>query len=145
MQLNTSLVQPPRPAAFDQNAQPVPEPHGALPRSSRQRPFCSGRSRPGGFHCWRRFNSGAMRSTEAVQSFDLQYWSMVFPFGMYTAATWALSQQNGLEFLTVIPRVSIWVALASWLLGFAAITRHLSSLLCRGQRSFAHGDAEASL
>jgi tellurite resistance protein TehA-like permease len=77
--------------------------------------------------------------------FDLQYWSMVFPFGMYTAATWALSQEHGLEFLAMIPRVSIWVALASWLLGFAAITRHLSRLLCRGQRSFAYGDDEASL
>ena len=77
--------------------------------------------------------------------FDLQYWSMVFPFGMYTAATWALSQEHGLEFLAMIPRVSIWVALASWLLGFAAITWHLSGLLCGGQRSFAHGDAEASL
>jgi tellurite resistance protein TehA-like permease len=77
--------------------------------------------------------------------FDLQYWSMVFPLGMYTAATWALSQENALEFLAVIPRVCIWIALASWMLGFAAIMLHLSRLLYRGKRSFEHGDAEASL
>jgi tellurite resistance protein TehA-like permease len=69
--------------------------------------------------------------------FDLQYWSMVFPLGMYTAATWALSRQNGLEFLAVIPRVSIWFALACWLLGFVAIIQQLSRLLCRGHRSCA--------
>jgi tellurite resistance protein TehA-like permease len=77
--------------------------------------------------------------------FDLQYWSMVFPLGMYTAATWALSRHSGLEFLAVVPRVSIWIALASWLLGCAAVTQQLLRLLRRGQRSFAHGDAEASL
>jgi tellurite resistance protein TehA-like permease len=76
--------------------------------------------------------------------FDLQYWSMVFPLGMYTAATWVLSRQNGLEFLAVILHVSIWIALASWLLGFAAITQRLSCL-CREQRSLENGDAEARL
>jgi tellurite resistance protein TehA-like permease len=59
--------------------------------------------------------------------FDLQYWSMVFPLGMYAAATWALSQQNGLEFLAVIPRVWVWIALTSWLFGFVGMIRHLSA------------------
>jgi tellurite resistance protein TehA-like permease len=77
--------------------------------------------------------------------FHLEYWSMVFPLGMYTAATWSLSQQNGLEFLTVIPRVCIWIAFTSWLLGFVAIMEQLSRLLRRGKRSFAHGDIEAGL
>lgn len=77
--------------------------------------------------------------------FRLEYWSMVFPLGMYTAATWALSRQYGLEFLAVIPRVGIWIALTAWLFGFAGITRRLWRLLRRGQRSFGHGDAEASL
>jgi tellurite resistance protein TehA-like permease len=36
-------------------------------------------------------------------SFRLEYWSMVFPLGMYTAATWALSRQEGAQFLAVIP------------------------------------------
>jgi tellurite resistance protein TehA-like permease len=66
-------------------------------------------------------------------SFGLEYWSMVFPLGMYTAATWALSRHNGAEFLAVIPRVGIWIALASWLCGFVAILRHTSHLLRRGR------------
>jgi tellurite resistance protein TehA-like permease len=68
---------------------------------------------------------------------------MVFPLGMYTAASWALSRQNGAEFLAVIPRVSLWIALAAWLLGFVGLIRHLSRLLRRGQRNFGHADAEA--
>jgi tellurite resistance protein TehA-like permease len=78
-------------------------------------------------------------------SLRLEYWSMVFPLGMYTAATWALSNQKGAEFLAVIPRVCIWIALASWLFGFVGMIRHLSRLCRRGQRSFGHADAEASL
>jgi tellurite resistance protein TehA-like permease len=76
-------------------------------------------------------------------SFRLEYWSMVFPLGMYTAASWALSRQNGAEFLAVIPRVSLWIALAAWLLGFVGLIRHLSRLLRRGQRNFGHADAQA--
>ena len=77
--------------------------------------------------------------------FRLDYWSMVFPLGMYTAASWALSRQNGAEFLAVIPRVSLWIALAAWLLGFIGMIWHLWRLLRRAQTSFLHGDAEASL
>ena len=58
-------------------------------------------------------------------SFRFEYWSMVFPLGMYTAATWALSGQPGTEFLAVIPRVCIWIALASWLFGFGGMIRHM--------------------
>jgi tellurite resistance protein TehA-like permease len=77
--------------------------------------------------------------------FRLEYWSLVFPLGMYSAATWALSHQYSLEFLAVIPRVGIWIALTAWLFGFAGITSHLWRLLRRGQRSFGHDDAQASL
>lgn len=78
-------------------------------------------------------------------SFRLEYWSMVFPLGMYTAATWALSRQSGVEFLAVIPRLGVWIALASWLMGFGALMRHLWRVLLQGERSLEHGDAEASL
>lgn len=64
-------------------------------------------------------------------SFQSEYWSMVFPLGMYTAATWALSRQNGAEFLAVIPRVCIWVASASWLFGLVGMILQLSH---RGRR-----------
>jgi tellurite resistance protein TehA-like permease len=76
-------------------------------------------------------------------SFRLEYWSMVFPLGMYTAATWALSRQGGAEFLVVIPRLGVWIALASWLFGFGAMMRYLWRLL--HGKSLEHGDVEAGL
>ena len=78
-------------------------------------------------------------------SFRVEYWSMVFPLGMYTAATWALSRESGAEFLAVIPRLGVWIALTSWLFGFGAMMRHLWRLLGRRKRRFAHGDVEAGL
>jgi tellurite resistance protein TehA-like permease len=62
-------------------------------------------------------------------SYRLDYWSMVFPLGMYTAATCALSQWHGTEFLAELSQAFIWIALASWLLIFLAMLRHLSRLL----------------
>jgi tellurite resistance protein TehA-like permease len=67
-------------------------------------------------------------------TFRLEYWSMVFPLGMYTAATWAFSRDIGIEFLAVIARVCIWIALASWLFGIAGMTRHLLHLLRRREQ-----------
>jgi tellurite resistance protein TehA-like permease len=78
-------------------------------------------------------------------SFRLEYWSMVFPLGMYTAATWALSRQDGAQFLAVIPGVCIWIALASWLLGSVGMARHLSRLSRREQRNVGRADAEVGL
>ena len=69
---------------------------------------------------------------------------MVFPLGVYTAATWVLSRQSGAEFLVVIPRLGVWIALASWLFGFGAMMRYLWRLL-QGKRSLEHGDVEAGL
>ena len=78
-------------------------------------------------------------------SFRLEYWSMVFPLGMYTAATSALSRQDGAQFLAGIPRLSFWIALTSWLLGFVGMMRHLWRLRGGGQRNWTHADAETSL
>jgi len=60
-----------------------------------------------------------------------QYWSLVFPLGMFTAATFQLSRATGVEFLAAIPRAFIWVALFAWLLTFVGLTRSVAQNLRR--------------
>jgi tellurite resistance protein TehA-like permease len=56
--------------------------------------------------------------------YDPQYWGMVFPLGMYTACTIQLSKAINFEYLLVIPRYFIYVALAAWLLAFTGLIRN---------------------
>jgi tellurite resistance protein TehA-like permease len=44
------------------------------------------------------------------------YWSLVFPLGMYTLATWRLSLAADFLPLQWVPRVMIWISLAAWAL-----------------------------
>jgi hypothetical protein len=46
---------------------------------------------------------------------------------MYTAATFQLSKALGLDFLLVIPRVLIWIALLTWLGAFVGLLGSLAS------------------
>ena len=57
------------------------------------------------------------------------YWSIVFPLGMYTAATEMFSRAAGLPFLRLVPQVFFWLALVSWLLAALGLIRWL----CRSQ------------
>jgi tellurite resistance protein TehA-like permease len=54
-------------------------------------------------------------------AYDPQYWSMVFPLGMYTAATATFARAASHDFLLPIPRLFVWVAIAAWLVAFAGL------------------------
>jgi tellurite resistance protein TehA-like permease len=55
-------------------------------------------------HLWRR----------VPFSYEPQYWSLVFPLGMYSAATWMLGQVVGIAWLHSISAVFLVLALAVW-------------------------------
>lgn len=62
-------------------------------------------------------------------AYRLDYWSMVFPIGMYTAASWAFSHAVGADFLVIIPRIFVWIAMMTWSATFIGLIRHLIALL----------------
>jgi len=53
--------------------------------------------------------------------YDPLYWGAVFPLGMYTAATARLARAVDAPYLLEIPRVTVFVALAAWIIVFAGM------------------------
>lgn len=45
------------------------------------------------------------------------WWAMVFPLGMYSAATYAMAGETGVSTLRIVSLVFLWIALLAWLAG----------------------------
>jgi tellurite resistance protein TehA-like permease len=76
------------------------------------------------------------RRVRLIYQFD--YWSLVFPLGMYAAATLTFAQTIDAEFLAAVPRFFFWVAIAAWCLTFFGMMRRLAGvvpILIGGQAS----------
>jgi tellurite resistance protein TehA-like permease len=58
-------------------------------------------------------------------AYDPQYWSLVFPLGMYSVATFNLQKATGIAFLGQLPPAFFAAALLAWLLTFAGMLRAL--------------------
>jgi tellurite resistance protein TehA-like permease len=43
-----------------------------------------------------------------------QYWGLVFPLGMYTACTYSLANATGIQFLSGISSVFVYIAIFAW-------------------------------
>jgi tellurite resistance protein TehA-like permease len=61
--------------------------------------------------------------------YDLQYWSMVFPLGMYSVATFRLDEALGWDFLAPLATAFGYVAIGAWTLAFLGLTRGMIALL----------------
>jgi tellurite resistance protein TehA-like permease len=57
--------------------------------------------------------------------YEPQIWGMVFPLGMYTAATFEFSHALGLPFLEPVARVFVVAALTAWTLAFGGLVLEL--------------------
>ncbi|WP_156750343.1 tellurite resistance/C4-dicarboxylate transporter family protein [Mycobacterium sp. 852013-50091_SCH5140682] len=55
-------------------------------------------------------------------------WPAVFPLGMYSAATFAMTLETGWQPLSVVSLVFFWIALAAWLAVAVIVTRRLIRL-----------------
>jgi tellurite resistance protein TehA-like permease len=57
--------------------------------------------------------------------YDPQYWSLVFPLGMFTVATILFEKATGLTVMHLIPQITIWFAWAAWGATFVGMLRSL--------------------
>ena len=55
------------------------------------------------------------------------YWGLVFPMGMYTVCTFQLAKALNLEFLLLIPKFFIFIALSAWLITIFGLAYRLGT------------------
>jgi len=62
---------------------------------------------------------------KAPIEYSPMYWSLVFPLGMYTVATWQFATADQFNFMKGIADVTIWVAFAAWLITMTGLVRSI--------------------
>lgn len=65
---------------------------------------------------------------KAPLEYSPMYWSLVFPLGMYTVATWQLAAADQFTFMKQIPDVTIWIAFAAWSITMVGLIRSVTGL-----------------
>ncbi len=62
-------------------------------------------------------------------SYEPQYWSMVFPLGMYATCTFQLAKATNLEYLFKIPPYFFFATMLTWTITFIGLIRSLAKIL----------------
>jgi tellurite resistance protein TehA-like permease len=65
-------------------------------------------------------------------TYDVVYWSAVFPLGMYTVCTHRLAHVIRQEWLLAVPRIFVLIAMAAWAATFLGLLRRQLRLLTLG-------------
>ena len=73
--------------------------------------------------------------------YDARRWSTVFPLGMYAASSFVVGAVAHAGAITTFARVWVWIALASWAIVFAVMSRRAVAVV-RG-RNVIRGRAQA--
>jgi tellurite resistance protein TehA-like permease len=69
-------------------------------------------------------------------AYHAMFWSLVFPLGMYTLATWRLSLAADFPPLQWVPQAMIWVALGAWAVTMAGALGAFWRILRPARRVF---------
>lgn len=62
-------------------------------------------------------------------AYDPQYWSLVFPLGMFTVATTTLIKATGLGFLSPIPSFLVYISLFAWTMTLLGMLRRITGVI----------------
>ena len=63
--------------------------------------------------------------------YEAALWAIIFPLGMYSVASYSLNAEDHLPIAGAIGEVEGWLALAAWVVTFAAMLHHLYATLLR--------------
>ncbi len=67
--------------------------------------------------------------------YNPQYWSLVFPLGMYTTSTLVFAQATKLVFLEIVPKYFIYAALLAWVITCFGMVRRLVNNLVTTEKT----------